>query len=391
MNLIAAFLVALTIGPVPPAAAQTTRESVMRASDKAHKDLAREAGELDMEEPAAAPEPPARPKPRVRPAPVAAPEPKEEPAPAPLPVQPPAKKRLEVPVTVYWHMADDADVYLNGKPLREYSPSFKTRGDEAPRPAFSTPALLADGDVFTVGGRRGGSYGLMLIAADLSGRVVFMTDKDSWKAYQPGERADWYEPAAAQASPASPVVVQPDPWGPQKELNKKYGDKALSIWSSPSDTFAYLTAVVRLAKAGPRSDGAVSLRSLNHPGHLLRVRDSLAVFSDAEKEEAAFKKVPGLADAAGVSFESADHPGHFLRHQGFQLKLHKDSGDALFKADATFHVRAGLADPSASSFESFNYPGHFVRHRDAHFFIEKDPGGQFRTDATFKLVDAPAR
>jgi hypothetical protein len=246
MNLIAAFLVALTVGLVPPAPAQTTRESVMRASDKAHRDLAREAGELDEEEPATAPEPPARPKPIVRPAPVV--------APAPLPVQPPAKKRLEVPVTVYWHMADDADVYLNGKPLREYSPSFKTRGDEAPRPAFSAPALLADGDVFTVGGRRGGSYGLMLIAADLSGRVVFMTDKDSWKAYKPGERTDWYEPAAAQASPSSPVVVQPDPWGPQKELNKKYGDKALSIWSSPSDTFAYLYGVIRLASA----DGDVS-------------------------------------------------------------------------------------------------------------------------------------
>lgn len=383
MNLIAAFLVALTVGLVPPAPAQTTRESVMRASDKAHKDLAREAGELGEEEPATVPEPPARPKPIVRPAPVV--------APAPLPVQPPAKKRLEVPVTVYWHMADDADVYLNGKPLREYSPSFRTRGDEAPRPAFSTPALLADGDVFTVGGRRGGSYGLMLIAADLSGRVVFMTDKDSWKAYKPGERADWYEPAAAQASPSSPVVVQPDPWGPQKELNKKYGDKALSIWSSPSDTFAYLTAVVNLPSSPRRSGEGMSLRSFSQPGRLVRVLDSLAELSDDEKGEAVFKKVPGLADAAGVSFESADHPGHFLRHQGFRLKLHKDSGDALFKADATFHARAGLADASAASFESFNYPGHFIRSRDLHLVVEKGSDESFRKDATFRIVDAPAR
>jgi hypothetical protein len=44
--------------------------------------------------------------------------------------------------------------------------SDKTRGDEAPRPAFSALATLKKGDVFTVSGRRGGSYGFMLIAND---------------------------------------------------------------------------------------------------------------------------------------------------------------------------------------------------------------------------------
>ena len=58
-----------------------------------------------------------------------------------------------IPVTVYWHMADDADVYLNGTLLRRYEPSFKTRGDEAPMPAFSASVTLKNGDVFTVGGR----------------------------------------------------------------------------------------------------------------------------------------------------------------------------------------------------------------------------------------------
>ena len=86
-----------------------------------------------------------------------------------------------VGVTVYWHMADDADVYLNGRPLRDYSPSFKTRPDEAPKPPFSARAVLKDGDLFTVGGRRGGSFGLMLIAVDDNGRIVFKTDRESWK------------------------------------------------------------------------------------------------------------------------------------------------------------------------------------------------------------------
>ncbi len=147
-------------------------------------------------------------------------------------------------VTIYWHMADDADVYLNGKPLRNYQPSFKTRPDEAPQPAFKAQAIIKNGDVFTVGGRRGGSFGLMLIAVDANNQIVFMTDQQSWKVYEPGERPDWFSPAVALSSPAKPVTVQPNPWYPQKELNSKYGNKALSIWSTPANTFSYLYGVV---------------------------------------------------------------------------------------------------------------------------------------------------
>jgi len=157
-----------------------------------------------------------------------------------------AKSSGGVPVTLYWHMADDADVYLNGTPLRVYQPSFQTRGDEAPRPAFSATATLKNGDVFTVGGRRGGSYGFMLIAVNSANRVVFKTEQTSWYVYRPGDRADWYLPQVAASSPKAPVMVQPDPWYPQKELNKKYANTALSIWGSPSERFCYLTATVSL-------------------------------------------------------------------------------------------------------------------------------------------------
>lgn len=149
-----------------------------------------------------------------------------------------------IAVTIYWHMADNADVYLNGKPLRNYEPSFKTRPDEAPQPAFSARAIIKNGDVFTVGGRRGGSFGLMLIAVDAQNNIVFMTDRDSWKVYEPGEKPDWFSPTVALNSPAKPVTVQPDPWYPQKQLNAKYGNKALSIWSLPSHTFVYLFGIV---------------------------------------------------------------------------------------------------------------------------------------------------
>lgn len=153
-----------------------------------------------------------------------------------------------MPVTIYWHMADDADLYLNGRPLRRYEPSFKSRGDEAPLPAFSASEILHQGDVFTVGGRRGGSYGFMLIAVDINGQVVFRTDQQAWKVYIPGERTDWFTPAVARNSPTTSVTVQQDPWYPQKTLNSKYSNTALSIWSTPDQRFAYMYGVVRFLR-----------------------------------------------------------------------------------------------------------------------------------------------
>ena len=75
-------------------------------------------------------------------------------------------------------------------------------------------------------------------------RVVFKTDQQSWKVYVPGERNDWYQPGVAKSSPKVPVTVQPNPWYPQNDLNKKYGNSALSIWGTPAETFCYLTATV---------------------------------------------------------------------------------------------------------------------------------------------------
>lgn len=159
-----------------------------------------------------------------------------------------------IPVTLYWHMADTADLYLNGVPLRRYEPAFRTRGDEAPLPAFSAQAVLKNGDVFTVGGRRGGSYGFMLIAVDAANRVVFKTDTENWRVYLPGERADWYLPTVAAGSPQKTVQVQPQPWHPQRELNSRYNNIASSIWDVPAERFSYLTATVRLAGLPPLTE-----------------------------------------------------------------------------------------------------------------------------------------
>ncbi|MFH1985189.1 MAG: IPT/TIG domain-containing protein [Pseudomonadota bacterium] len=194
--------------------------------------------------------------------------------------------RPGISVTVYWHMADDADVYLNGKPLRSYDPSFKTRSDEAPQPAFSATAIIGDGDIFTVGGRRGGSYGFMLIAVDSSDNVVFMTDQQSWKVYEPGDRADWYTPQAAESSQSREVTVQPDPWFPQKALNSKYGNKALAIWSEPAKPVAYLYGIFRTDPKTPRHPG---VQNKNDGGS--SQRPGIAVNKMNEKTEVAVDTV----------------------------------------------------------------------------------------------------
>ena len=151
----------------------------------------------------------------------------------------------KTPVTLYWHIADNADVYLNGKALRRYSPSFKIRGDEASQPAFSVKATLKNGDVFTVGGRRGGSYGFMLIAVDNAGKVVFKTDAKNWNVYHPGNHKNWFSPSVAKSSLKNKVSVQTEPWYPQKALNSKFNNAALSVWGVPSDKYSYLVGKVK--------------------------------------------------------------------------------------------------------------------------------------------------
>lgn len=147
-------------------------------------------------------------------------------------------------VTIHWNIADDADVYLNGKPLREYNPDFHSRNDEA-RKTFSAKAKLAVGDVFTVGGRRGGSYGFVLVAIDEQGKTVWQTDTRRWQAYIPADEKNWYLPSVAAKSSKTAVTVNPKPWGVQSTMRKEMNIQAQSIWPGPKSRRAYLLSVVR--------------------------------------------------------------------------------------------------------------------------------------------------
>ncbi len=149
-----------------------------------------------------------------------------------------------IAVTVYWNIADSADVYLNGKPLGEYKRDFRSRRDEA-YSVFSAKVKLRKGDVFTVGGRRGGSYGLILFALDAKGKTIWKTDAKNWQVYTPADPAKWFLPKVAAASKKGPVTVKASPWGTGAKLRAKYKSDAASIWSTPGTRSCYMVSIVK--------------------------------------------------------------------------------------------------------------------------------------------------
>ncbi|GIJ32712.1 glycoside hydrolase family 43 protein [Verrucosispora sp. WMMD703] len=122
-------------------------------------------------------------------------------------------------------------------------------------------------------------------------------------------------------------------------------------------------------------------RYVRHANYDVRIDANVSPAQDAQ-----FRVVPGLADAAGVSFESVNYPGHYLRHYGFDFVLAANDGSSVFAADATFRQVAGLGNTSWSSFRSYNYPDRYVRHYNYQLRLDPINDAQARADATFRLT-----
>lgn len=171
---------------------------------------------------------------------------------SPAPAAPARPADPGIPVTFHWHAADTADIYINGVALREFSPPYATRRDEAPLMPFQHSGTLRDGDVITVGTRRGGSYGFMMAVVDQQGRVLVRTNRD-WQYYHPADSGDWYNPSRAESRLRGAVGTNPSPWGNQRHLVNSYGPGIESIYSpSTSDRRAYLYYRVSLDQDAPR-------------------------------------------------------------------------------------------------------------------------------------------
>lgn len=151
----------------------------------------------------------------------------------------------ELACTIHWSCADVADVYLNGEPLRNYGQSFIARPDEAGR-RFSDEVDIKTGDVITVGARRGGSYGFLLVVVDGGGNVVWRTDTHNWKVYYPKDKKNWFQPPKAKLSRKRTPKRQREPWAPQSDIKAEFDADADSIWDREDARFAYLTSTINL-------------------------------------------------------------------------------------------------------------------------------------------------
>ncbi|GAA2967053.1 family 43 glycosylhydrolase [Streptomyces enissocaesilis] len=130
-----------------------------------------------------------------------------------------------------------------------------------------------------------------------------------------------------------------------------------------------------------------SLEAANQPDQFVRhawsrgrIDSGVVPFQDAQ-----WKVVPGLADPSAVSLESVNFPGHHLRHRNGEIWMDPFADTAQYKADATWHRRPGLADPSLVSFESYNFPDRYLRHHFSALYSEPVPGDADRRDASFHL------
>ena len=154
-------------------------------------------------------------------------------------------------------------------------------------------------------------------------------------------------------------------------------------------------------KAAP--PGSVTFHSVNYPGRYVRHRNSLGevspISSDLDRRDATFMVRPALVGAGeietypadahevAVSLESLNYPGHYLRHQEYRLKLGEYDGSISFRRDASFFYQDGGCPEGNCqvSFESVNLVGHFIRHQNFELWLaERDGSDLFNQDATWQ-------
>ena len=132
-----------------------------------------------------------------------------------------------------------------------------------------------------------------------------------------------------------------------------------------------------------------SLESFNQRNHYVRHRNYQGgltrISSDADKPDATFMLVPGLANDEHISFESINRRGYFLVDEGGRLMLRQPTSETIERL-ATFKRVPGLADGSWVSFESYVYAGRYILNRNFQLFVQSGQGDQFRQDATFLLT-----
>ena len=63
--------------------------------------------------------------------------------------------------------------------------------------------------------------------------------------------------------------------------------------------------------------------------------------------------------------------------------LKQSDGSDIFKEDATFRKVPGLADENLMSFQSYNYPDRYIRHRLFYLWLEEINSDMGKEDSTY--------
>lgn len=138
------------------------------------------------------------------------------------------------------------------------------------------------------------------------------------------------------------------------------------------------------------SEASSRIQSYNYPDRYVRhinldvrIDTDISPFADSM-----WKIVPGLANSSGyISFESINYSGYYLRNNNLDFELAKDDGTNSFKQDATFKKVPGLKDSSWASFESYNNPNKYIRHYSYLLKLEEVSTDIEKQDATFKVIE----
>lgn len=285
------------------------------------------------------PPPPPEPEPEPKPEPKPKPQPKPDPEPAPIPAQQEDSQPANqgVPVRFYWHAADTADIYINGRPIKTFNPNYETRRDEAPLDPFEMEGNIKNGDIITVGTRRGGSYGFMMVAVNRAGKLVLKTDRN-WKWYEPATENVWFQPQAFQRSNNRQTVgVNPSPWGKQNDLVDEFGSDVKAIYSpDSSDRTAHLYYKVSLADS-------VSSNSRDQRSSSAAPEDSGEYERLEIGETVTVEMRPGSQTEFKYEF-SADRKGDY------KITAYQNSGGFFDDSEAVLYDQGGtqIAAPSAS-------------------------------------------
>ncbi|MFF3500986.1 glycoside hydrolase family 43 protein [Streptomyces sp. NPDC003247] len=285
---------------------------------------------------------------------------------------------------------------------------YRLRATDSALTAWSAPVALAgigENHIDTYVVRIGSTYHAFT-KNETTKYIEYATATSLTGPYTISRTGDW---AGWGSYREGPALVQLDN-GAWRIFFDGYGDgtyyysdshDTFATWSTPaalptvSGTARHFTVLKETVSGGVSVTKNVtrSFRSANYTTRYWQAQSALlnlpvvsASSTAAEKQNATFTVVPGLADANGCSFRDA--AGNYLRHYAFRARFDAHDGTTTFAQDATFVARTGTASGSVR-FESYNYPGYYLRHYDYQLRVERADGTDlFRQDSSFVPVTA---